>query len=106
MSYNYVRKLKKEKRINDISNWIDRFYLENGCIPSYNTISNHFQISRTTTYALMAEINRQKDYKGIPYENSDLPLRTMSMDKKTHAKTKTNSDISSSRSESESKTTD
>lgn len=103
MAYNYQRKYNKEKRIEKIAEWIDLFYLENGTIPSYNRISNHFQISRTTTYALMAEINRFKNYKGIPYENNHLPLQPVPLDKETHTEKETETNLSSSGGEAQDK---
>lgn len=80
----YVRKNPKEKRLSEIAD----FVLRNGMIPSYNTMTKQFGISRSTAYALLNELLARKviDTRRLEYENSNLPLRTVSLGEKTHDK--------------------
>lgn len=101
MANNYVRKNLKQKRLNEISD----FVVESGTIPSYNTISKRFGISVSTVYALMRELmvtDRLRIIKGErSCENNHLPLRTVSMGKEAHAQKKAHPNVSGTSNEIE-----
>ena len=95
MAYNYVKKFTKEKRLEQMKQWIGAFISRENVFPSYNTISKEFGISRTTTYALMNELlaTNKVATTGVRNEDDYLPLPAVYIDEKVRAakgKKKTN----------------
>ena len=91
----YNRKNPKHHRLERIERWMQQFIEKHRVIPSIHTISKEFDISKSTAYALWNELRETKRIltEGLPYENTNLPLQSVSGKKAKNTKEKQGANV-------------